>query len=144
MESVSLLALALALSAPPADDVKKELEALKGKWTAVSYEIGGGKIEGDALKEVLETLTFKGDAYEWKTNDDVDKGKLKLDPSKDPKHLDFESEPAAGVKVTAWTGIYSVKDDTLRICVGPGAGTRPKDFSTTSVTYGVFTLKRAK
>jgi uncharacterized protein (TIGR03067 family) len=136
-----LLVLPLATSA---DDAKQQLEKLQGTWTSVSYEIGGTKIEGDNLKAVVESITIKGEAFAWKAGSSNDKGTIKIDATQNPKHIDFVLEQEEGVKVTTWVGIYSLEGDTLKFCVRPGVGDRPKDFSTQNVIYGVFTFKRAK
>ena len=128
-----------------ADDAKKELDKFQGTWTSVSYEIGGTKIEGDDLRAVVSSIVFKESAFEWKSGQSSsEKGLIKIDVSKDPKHIDFVYESDTGTKTTAWVGIYSIEGDTFKLCVRPGMGDRPKDFSTMNVIYGVFTFKRAK
>jgi uncharacterized protein (TIGR03067 family) len=147
MKFLTTLSMGIMLAIPltaSADDAKKQLEKLQGAWTSVSYEIGGIAIEDDDLKAVVTTITIKGAAFEWKAEDGNDQGTLKIDATKDPKQIDFVSEQESGVKIPTWSGIYVVEGDTLKLCIGPGAGQRPKDFSTKNATQGVFTLNRSK
>lgn len=148
MKRFSTLAKILVVTFPwsaLADDAKKELDKFQGTWTSVSYEIGGSKVEGDDLKAVVSSIVFKEGAFEWKAGESgSEKGSIKIDASKNPRHIDFVYESEGGTKTVAWVGIYSIEGDTFKLCVRPGMGDRPKDFSTKEVTYGVFTFKRAK
>jgi uncharacterized protein (TIGR03067 family) len=147
MKCLTTWAIALAMTVATAalgDDAKKELDKLQGAWKSEAYEIGGTKIEGESLRAVVATIAFKGDAFEWKAGDSANKGTVKIDATKKPIHIDFVYDAGEGVKITTWTGVYAVEGKTLKLCISPPVGERPKDFSTKSVRYGVFTFKQAK
>jgi uncharacterized protein (TIGR03067 family) len=76
------------------------------------------------------------------------KGKITLDPSKQPKTLDMElTEDAQGHhQGEVSPGIYAVEGDTLKWCnTAPGEPNRPKEFSTNKEkNHMLLVLKRDK
>jgi uncharacterized protein (TIGR03067 family) len=53
--------------------------------------------------------------------------KMKLDPTKSPKHVDLEHY-ATGVP--AWPGIYELNGDDLKVCLNLEGKARPTEFKT--------------
>lgn len=51
-----------------------------------------------------------------------------LDASQSPKHIDYVNRSGKN-KGKAQAGIYEIDGNTLRICVAPPGGARPKDFT---------------
>ena len=107
------------------DAVKKEKDALQGKWSIVSVERDG---------KLVETWTdgvrmMEGNNYTLvpKKGDSV-KGTFTLDPSKTPKAIDFL--PAAGqYKDKTLRGIYEIDGDMLKICFSEPDKARPAEFT---------------
>ena len=97
-------------------------------------------------KEMVEqvSLEVKGKEYTFHVGDQVIQGTHKLDPSKTPKHIDAvrSAGPHEG---DVLKGIYTLEDDTYKVCFGaPGKG-RPTEFSTTSGGgYRLLVMKRVK
>jgi uncharacterized protein (TIGR03067 family) len=91
----------LATVTAPADDVKKDLDALQG------------------------TLTIKDDKYEAMVAGMTIKATIKVDGSKTPRAIDFmyTEGPGAGETIK---GVYAIEGETLRIYrpLEPG-GDRP-------------------
>jgi uncharacterized protein (TIGR03067 family) len=122
---LSVVFVAALVVAADGDAVKKEKDALQGKWTIVSVERDGKPVEmwADGVR-VMEgdnyTLTpKKGDAV---------KGTFALDPSKTPKAIDFR--PAAGqYKDKTLRGIYEIDGDMLKICFAEPDKERPTEFA---------------
>jgi uncharacterized protein (TIGR03067 family) len=119
-------------SAAPKEDAGKEKKRLAGTWTVVAVESNGRK----GTEEELKGLYYVYDAAgKWKLKKDDDtqaEGTYTIDPSKDPKTIDFQivesiSEQARG---KSSLGIYEIDGDMLRVCRDwPGEGKRPTDFS---------------
>jgi uncharacterized protein (TIGR03067 family) len=114
-------------------DVKKELEALKGRWDywnyiavgppderkAVEAFLHGGKDPFKAEKNDPFFLEVSGETFTF-AGVPGGKAKAKLDPTKNPKTIDL-TDPKGRV----WLGIYELKDDKLIINLGLGEE-RPK------------------
>jgi uncharacterized protein (TIGR03067 family) len=117
--------VALLAAEPAKDDLKK----LQGTWTMAELEINGKPVPEEKLKGT--TLVIKDDKYIIKVKDKTFETAFKLDASKDPKGIDmFFPDGANAPKVGK--GIYSVADDTFKMCRAQAAGQdRPRDFATT-------------
>jgi uncharacterized protein (TIGR03067 family) len=125
---IRLLGLIVASLLLAADDTKEADEAAKqieGAWQGVSLEQDGNKND-DADKF---TVKIKDGKYEVKRGDETTgKGKLKLDPTKNPHAMDIMIEEGAGSGETE-LGIYEVKDSMLKTCFAKPDKPRPTQFS---------------
>lgn len=106
---------------------KADLEMLQGEWSMVS-----GLADGQAVPEVMladsrrvcqgeeTTVTIGGQL--------ILKAKFTLDPSKNPKAIDYEvlDGPTKG---KTHLGIYEIDGDTLKFCFGSPGAERPADFT---------------
>ena len=126
-----LLALSLVCvsSARAADDAaaKADVQRLQGEWTMVSGSADGQVIPEHMLeqskrlcKDDVTTVTI-GEQL-------ILKAKFTLDPSKDPKHIDYEviDGPTKGKK---HQGIYAFDGETVKFCFGAPDAERPADFT---------------
>jgi uncharacterized protein (TIGR03067 family) len=126
-----VFALAVSPSLLLADDkeeaAKNELKKFQGDWKAVKSEDDGRAatrgdpiiVEGDKLSLVIrDRITFVG--------------KIKLNPTADPKTIDWEyTEGPGGVVGKVQRGIYRWDGDKLEVCWNPvGTEERPKKFTT--------------
>jgi uncharacterized protein (TIGR03067 family) len=131
----------LIAAATPAQDPKKELDKLQGEWTMVSLEQKGKKASDEAVK--VYKLTIKEDQWIVTTSTGGEsKMTFKIDPSKDPKTIDFTFK--SGNKDIVSRGIYKLAGDTLTLCRTTGDTDRPKEFKTTAVAGVLVEWKRAK
>src|SRR5262249_52959717 len=95
-------------------------------------------------------VVIKGDELTIKRGDEVFiKGKMKLDPSKTPKHLDLEilEDPRDRDVGKTVRGIYSLDGgDQLRWCAAePGTEARPTEFAAAAGSkHFLVTLKKTK
>jgi uncharacterized protein (TIGR03067 family) len=114
---LGLLATGLVLvSAASGQEIsKKELEKLQGTWTFDSYEENGKKSPAADLKD--KRIFFGANQFIVKKGEElVQVGSLKLDPI--DGHRDIDATIAAGPnKGTTMRGIYSLKDDMLKVCM---------------------------
>jgi uncharacterized protein (TIGR03067 family) len=119
---------------------------LQGTWQAVDLEANGGKQPDDQIKELQ--IVFKGDqVFTVKPEGDGRKVKFKLDSSKTPKTIDLIAIDESDKGKIA-TGIYSLENGRLRLCVnlfGKDTTKRPAEFKTQAGDgTGFATLERAK
>ena len=116
-----------------APETKKELEALQGEWTLVSFINPAGR----EMKGKKGQLTIKGDR--WIISTDKFSQTFKIDPSKNPKTIDLIFPDK-----TFMLGIYKLEGDQLTVCqkVGPKGPARPEEFNTDGKL--LFVWKREK
>jgi uncharacterized protein (TIGR03067 family) len=120
-------ASAYAESAPRADDLEPELEALQGEWSAVSVVMNGQSLPASLLKSMKRVargreLTVSMGAQV------VLKAEIVRDPSHDPSWIDYRINggPNAG---STQLGIYAREGDRLRSCMAESGLPRPEEFT---------------
>ena len=128
------IALVIALvaqtvtSSPAAapDAMNKDIGQFQGEWTMVSGAADGVPIPDYMFNQIRQvftgaqmTGTISGTMY-WKV-------KFAVDPSKNPKTIDYEITGGSAVGAKQF-GIYEFNDDTCKLCVGKLNGARPKNF----------------
>jgi uncharacterized protein (TIGR03067 family) len=123
----------------PDELAKKELEKLEGTWIKDSWEYKGAPQIGARAGHYV----FKGDKFTYFEDDkEYHKGTIKVDPGK--HFIDLVITDGAD-KGTSMLGLYELKEDTLKICFGPGGKTRPKELKTAADSdTKVWTYKRKK
>jgi RNA polymerase sigma factor (sigma-70 family) len=125
-----------------AEDKKPDKDKLQGEWKVVSIKVGGQ--DHPNKDQVGDTMTFKGDGMELEPF----KATFKLDPSKDPREVDFTitEGPDEREKGKVSLGIYKLDGDKLTIHAGhPGGTERPTGFESKEGENSlVFTLERVK
>lgn len=142
----ALLAIVLAMGSVSLDDPPAHDEGLLGTWVIVSVEYNGETPNELVYKG--STLVFEKDKFSTSRNGQVNGGGTYTVTTKtSPKRIDrtFTSGPASG---RTQSGIYEIKDDTLRLCVSFGTSPRPKEFEThngSGTVYWVYKrMKEAK
>jgi uncharacterized protein (TIGR03067 family) len=120
---------------------RKELKALEGEWVVQRIETKDGKQEPGDGEQI--SLIIKGAKWTFGT---LEEGEVvALDPSANPKLLDFKSvRKGRADKVNE--AIYKVDGDTLIICIYQGKDKkRPTSFDKpTEGDTVLWTLKRPK
>lgn len=113
----------------PAQDAKKDLEALQGEWTLVSTE---PKLE----PEEAYKLTIKGEQWTIRApsilGNAAAKTTIKIDPSKSPKTLDLTIR-IGDRELPPRLGIYKLEGNTLTVCQTIGKAERPTEFRSTDL-----------
>jgi uncharacterized protein (TIGR03067 family) len=130
--------------ASPAEDPTAEADYKKfeGTWTFESVEVEGKAIPIAAFKD--SKLILKGKDFTAIDTAGTLHGTYKLDASKSPRSIDvtFTDGPDAGKTML---GIYELKDDTYKVCIGMAEKPRPSGFvSRPSSGHVLETLKRQK
>jgi RNA polymerase sigma factor (sigma-70 family) len=116
-----------------ADDPKGDLEKIQGKWVRISTD---GVKADKTVKMVVEQARDRPEddvpvgavalVFEWKTDGAGSRNRVLLDPTRNPKALDFFPEGEGAPKVCP--GIYKLEGDTLTVCFRAIEGERPKEF----------------
>jgi uncharacterized protein (TIGR03067 family) len=117
------------------DAAKTDLDRLQGIWSVVSIESGGKPSKLDKAVFMVD-----GKRACWQTSEYEIQGGLYLEPTSKPKSYDLATT------TRTIEGIYSVEDDTLRLCYDAGTGIgskRPSRFLTDGESrYVLVLLKR--
>jgi|SRR4051794_31095212 len=131
MKLHGLLVLAAGLLAaadvPKGGAGKDDLKRLQGTWSTVSVERGGVAAPEEEARKIK--LTVRGNQYTLTGEEEPIEGTLELNPARRPKELDAvrNKGPDAGKTIK---GIYELKGDTLRVCLGAPGKSRPTGFDT--------------
>ncbi len=133
----------LILGAPPkAEQEKKALQKLEGKWILLKGEHEGKKLSKETCKD--SSLVIKGNKHFVLVGDEKILGTHTVDPTKNPKTMDstYTEGPLKGK--TAF-GIYKIKKNKFTVCFAPPGKDRPTEFTTktgTGVLYHVWKRKK--
>jgi uncharacterized protein (TIGR03067 family) len=128
------LTAGLLVAADAKDDaVKKDMDALQGKWQITSLTRDGK--DQDVPKDAVRVV--KDDKYTVTPRPGVTiEGTFKIDPTAKPKTID--TTPTTGDnKGKTSLGIYEIDGDTLKICWAPAGKDRPTEFKSAEGS-GVF------
>jgi uncharacterized protein (TIGR03067 family) len=121
---------------------KPDLEILQGTWNVAALEMDGQKMPAAMLGAAR--IVVDGDRFQSLGMGAVYEGKLKLDPTANPKTFDlaFTVGPESG---NTALGIYSLDGDEWRICLTTRGGDRPHEFAAAAGTgHALETLTRGK
>lgn len=113
------------------DAVLTDQKSLQGNWTVNSAEDNGKKLE----LLVGATLAFLGDKVTIKVKEDSREAVVKLDASKDPKHIDFiptGKDSRSGIT----RGIYRLEGNQLTLCISANKVSEPKESGEAAVIEG--------
>jgi uncharacterized protein (TIGR03067 family) len=117
--AIAVVGVFLFADPPEGEDAEK----LQGTWTMASFEVNGDPVPEEQLK--TGKLVVKGDQYTPMLGDNSLTYTFKLDPTKNPKTIDFKPQDGGTLK-----GIYELDGDTFKTCrpLLPGED-RPTEFS---------------
>jgi uncharacterized protein (TIGR03067 family) len=112
------------------EPIKKELDALRGTWKLVDFEVAGKHLTEEATRNKSLAI-FDGDRLTRWSESGFFSYTIKIIPDKEPKAIDLLGTEA-GKDVTT-LGIYEIKGDTLRLCtVHRNGADRPTAFRTSA------------
>ncbi len=110
---IAVLSVVLFASGFSARDAKKDdKDRLQGKWRCQSQQVGDMKVGDPGLNE----LTLVVDGAKWTTQRkgrDASERTWKIDPTKDPKHLDLIDKKDGKESISRC--LYELKGDTLTV-----------------------------
>jgi uncharacterized protein (TIGR03067 family) len=102
-----------------------ELERLQGDWKIVELEM-----EGQNMPAMDARISIHGDRFTTSGMGAEYTGRVEVDSSKEPKHINliFENGPEKG---NTSVGIFEILDDqTWKICLTTQGANRPQRFAT--------------
>jgi RNA polymerase sigma factor (sigma-70 family) len=146
-------------AAPPARDkpqraedaAARELEAMQGEWKIVGLESNGKKATADEVKDLRGRWTIEGNRILA-----ADRGRKpsewaeikRLDPGKNPKHIDLVFLDEGPNKERRLLGIYKLEKGRLTLCLRDhkaAAKGHPTEFTADAESgQGVITLESLK
>ena len=136
----ALAVLCCVSAAPKGDAAKTDQQTIQGTWKFVSVLDQGKEQpwpEGNRLvitSDILKIVYPKDDSKGWKYT---------IDPSKDPKEMDWMVEIDPGHPILH-LAIYALEGDTLKICSTAQGKPRPTTFESKKGDFGgMWVLKRA-
>ena len=111
--------------------MKEELHKFQGTWQQIAYERDGVKEPIDDEKDWQPRMTFKGNTFVVTIADGSTpiKGTFKLDPTQEPKAIDYTDTFGADADKT-FLAIYTLDRDTLIFCAAAAGQARPTEFIT--------------
>jgi RNA polymerase sigma factor (sigma-70 family) len=106
---------------------KAELKKLQGTWLIATFEQAGVKKESEGKEEQIQ---IEGESFSLWHNGHVEvKGTIKLDPSKNPKEIDFQFQTGRRAGKTD-LAIYAWDGANLKLCWVRDGDKHPTDFAT--------------
>jgi uncharacterized protein (TIGR03067 family) len=139
--SFALESRRLQASSAIGGEMKSDLEKLQGTWNITALESDGVKQPATVFSGAH--IIIKGDQSESLGMGAVYRGKVTLDATKKPKHIDilFTEGHAKGMTNH---GIYELGRDSWKLCLDTTGKSRPKTFATKSASgFALETLNRA-
>ena len=140
--TTALLILAVPTAA---DDAKKALADLQGKWEFTEVTEGGRKVDAEKLKAF--SITFTGDQAEMPFDGrKAISQTVTLRPAANPREIDLQYPPEIEGGQTR-PGIYKLEGGVLTLAIGVGKDAkRPASFESTGRPNPsvVMVLKKAK
>lgn len=106
----------------------KGIHKLQGAWKQTYFEHEGEDIT-NALDECI-MLVKDGKYTLYQEEKRTDEGVITFDTKGHPKQYEFTGT-LGGLKDKTFIGIYSLEDDTYKICIVPQGQKRPTDFTST-------------
>jgi uncharacterized protein (TIGR03067 family) len=145
----ALAPLALFVAAAQSAEPRKtptaveELQRFQGTWQIEAWEEAGQAISAADLKK--RSVFFGGNIFVLRRDGKLfQAGAAQLDPGKSPRSINFSVKEGEG-KDGVMLGIYSLENDTLKICFDPEGQTRPEDFKPEAkAKFTLITLKKPK
>ena len=111
----------------PCAQEPKITEAIQGEWKLVESWSNGTQFPAQILGEA--TLKITGELYVLKRAKEETKGRLKVDSSQKPVHVDIVTE-RPGEEAATGPGILKLEEGKLHLCGAPPGHERPVDFDT--------------
>ena len=113
--------------------LEREIAKFQGNWKQIGYERDGVREPIDDEKDWEPHTTFNGNLFVVEIADGSIpiRGSFKLDPTRDPKAIDYTDTHGADAGKT-FLAIYSLDGNKLIFCAASEGQERPTEFKTKS------------
>jgi uncharacterized protein (TIGR03067 family) len=138
---VALLMVTSCSTEENVGNAKSDKELIQGTWEVVSSSESGREAPFDGARFIFTVELMTLQPKDATDVEDMIRVKYTLDPTRKPKSIDTSHELEPG-KPIIQLGIYSLKGDTLELCL-EGAG-QPRPIELGGETGIGFILKRTK
>lgn len=128
------------------ETAQTELAKLVGQWKIVSRVQAGEEVLANKDRVPEAVLVFgKEGGFRWGTST-ADAGKIvRIDPTKNPKEIDYEFAGAGDRKGVVQKGLYKFEGDKFIDCCSKPGGDRPAEFKSTAENgFEIMTAQRVK
>lgn len=109
---------------PLSPQAQAELEKFQGTWILIKYDNGTSE-----PPRVPGKLTVTGDKYVFEFGDSVTRGRLRLDPSHSPGHIDAIIKDRQTNLPSVLPGLYEMEADRQRSIFAQAGRPRPTNFT---------------
>jgi len=107
--------------------IKKDRRQIHGTWRAVALEINGTKAKDEDAEKLLVVNGSDGTWTLLSAGKEISKGTSTIDPTRNPKTIDFTPTEGAG-QGNQYLGIYELGKRNRRLCFAAKEKGRPAEF----------------
>jgi uncharacterized protein (TIGR03067 family) len=128
--SLSLSAMAPIVTADEAKKaaIREDRKRIEGRWRVAELVVNGNVAKEDDARKLVVVNEADGTWQLFSEGKQVSKGTSTIDPTKDPKTIDFS--PTEGeAKGKQFQGIYMLDEKTRKLTFAPADKGRPSEFS---------------
>jgi uncharacterized protein (TIGR03067 family) len=108
--------------------IKKDRKLIEGTWRIVTLDVNGNKSEEEDARKLSVVNGSDGTWSLLSEGKVISKGTSTIDPTKNPKTLNFTSTEGDG-KGNQYLGIYELGEMTRKICFVQSGKVRPTEFT---------------
>jgi uncharacterized protein (TIGR03067 family) len=126
---IGSLGLLIAADEVNIEAVKKERRLSQGTWRVAALEGDGIKMPEEDFANITVLNELDGNWIVKLEGEIIWKGTSTIDPTKNPKTIDFRPTDGADVGKTFF-GIYEIAGDVRRLCYAEAGKERPAEFVT--------------
>ena len=108
--------------------VKKDRKQIEGTWRVIALVVNGDKASEEDANKLKVVNGSDGTWSLFSEGKEVSNGTSTIDPTKQPKSIDFTATDAQG-KVNRYLGIYKLDGNTRKMCFVASGKERPTEFA---------------
>lgn len=107
--------------------IKKDRKQIEGRWNIISLVVSGNEVAAEEIRKYTVINQADGAWSLQEAGKVISKGTSTIDPTRQPKTLDFKVTEGAG-EGKQYLGIYELDETTRKMCFAPPDQDRPTEF----------------